>query len=342
MIRRLFVPLLLVAVILSGCSFHSQPELKKYQATFLTLFDTVTVIQGLDTSEEAFSQKAKQIHDELEVYHRLFDIYHDYDGISNLKTINDQAGIAPVTVDRKIIDLLLDCKEYYDLTGGLVNVALGSVLELWHEARSDSTNDPANAYLPDTNELAQAALHTDIDSLIIDETHATVYLSDPDSRLDVGAVAKGWAVQRVAETAPEGLLISVGGNVCATGPKDEDGTPWVVGINNPDGSKEYLHTLNVANGSVVTSGDYQRYFVLDDQVYHHIIDPSTCFPATLWSSVTIVCDDSGLSDVLSTALFLLPQEAGQQLLEQCNAHALWVDTDGNRYYSSGFADFIRT
>ena len=342
MTRKLIPVLLLAAVLFSSCSIVPQQNPKKYQASFLTLFDTVTVIQGLDISQEAFQEKAQKIHDELEVYHQLFDIYHDYDGVNNLKTVNDQAGIAPVTVDRKIVDLLLDCRSYYELTDGLINVAMGSVLQLWHEARSDSIDNPMNAYLPDPGELSQAAAHTAIDALVIDEENSTVFLSDPHCRLDVGAVAKGWSVQRVAETAPEGLLISVGGNVCATGPKDASGTPWVVGVNNPDGSEEYLHTLNVTNGSVVTSGDYQRYYVVDDRIYHHIIDPATLFPSTLWRSVTIVCHDSGLADALSTALFLLPQEAGQQLLDRCSAEAFWVDANGNRFYSPGFEKLIRT
>ena len=159
-------------------------------------------------------------------------------------------------------------------------------------------------------------------------------------RLDVGAVAKGWAVQRVAEESPTGLLISVGGNVCATGPKDETGTPWVVGINDPDGG-EYLHTIYNADASVVTSGDYQRYFVVDGKPYHHIIDPDTRMPGSLWRSVTIVCGDSGLADALSTALFLLPLEEGQALAEKCGAEVLWMDTTGELFYTPGFRELIK-
>jgi thiamine biosynthesis lipoprotein len=237
--------------------------------------------------------------------------------------------------------LLLDCKTYYELSDGKVNVALGSVLYLWHEARNEGINDPVNARLPDINRLQEASLHTGFDTVIIDEEHSTVYISDPDVRLDVGAVAKGWSVQQVADSAPEGLLISVGGNVCATGPKDENNTPWVIGIQNPSGS-DYLHTVYVSKTSVVTSGDYQRCFAVDGKLYHHIIDPETLFPSTYWRSVTIICDDSGLADALSTALFLLPLEEGQKLLDDCGAEAMWVDADGNQYYSPGFKALIRT
>jgi len=221
-------------------------------------------------------------------------------------------------------------------------VAMGSVLVLWHEARNDGINDPANAYLPMTEKLTEAAGHTDFDAIVIDEAASTVYISDPEMRLDVGAVAKGWSVQRVAESAPSGLLISVGGNVCATGPKDENGTAWVVGVQDPNGGDSYLHTLTVTKGSVVTSGDYQRAYVVDGELYHHIIDPVTLYPSTLWRSVTILCDDSGLADALSTALFLLPQEEGQKLLDKAGAMAMWVNREGKIFYSPGFQDYIRT
>ena len=336
-----FFPLILAILLLSGCSLtQSQP--KQYNATFLELFDTVTAMTGLSDSQEAFTTNAQAIRDALEVYHQLFDIYNDYDGINNLKTINDNAGIAPVKVDRKIIDLLLDCKAYYDLTGGLVDVTMGAVLQLWHEARSDGLDDPANAYLPDQAALDEAAKHRGWEYIVIDEDASTVYISDPDVSLDVGAIAKGWAAQQVSTIVPQGMMLSVGGNVCAPGPKDEHGTRWVVGVQDPDGGNEYLHTVYLSSGSVVTSGDYQRCYMVDGKIYHHIIDPATLYPSTHWRSVTIVCDDSGLADALSTALFLLPLEDGKALLERCGANAMWVDFSGECYYTPGFEEIIRT
>ena len=333
---------LLMCFLLCGCaSPAAQSETKIFEATFLNLFDTITVIKGTAESKDAFSVISQSIHDELQEYHQLFDIYKNYEGINNLKTVNDRAGEESVEVDRRIIDLLLDCKQYYELTDGKVNMAMGSVLNLWHIARNDGINDPVNAALPDEFALMEASTHTDLGSVVIDEEACTVYISDPNVRLDVGAVAKGWATQRAAENAPAGLMISVGGNVCATGPKDTNGTPWVVGVQNPSGG-DYLHTIYVSGGSVVTSGDYQRAYAVDGKLYHHIIDPETLYPSTYWRSVTIVCDDSGLADALSTALFLLPLEEGQQLLDQCGAEAMWVDADENQYYSPGFKALIRT
>lgn len=332
----------LALLFLTGCAstLGSQKQ-KQYQASFLTLFDTVTSIVGYADSEEAFRAETQQLHDALLEYHQLFDIYNDYDGINNLKTINDQAGIAPVTVDRRILDLLLDCKRYYELSGGAVNVAMGSVLNLWHQARTDGINFPESAQLPDEALLEEAQNHSSFDTVIIDEENSTVFLSDPQQRLDVGAVAKGWSVERVCRNAPKGLLVSVGGNVCATGPKPT-GADWVVGVQSPDGGSAYLHTLHISDGSVVTSGDYQRYYVVDGKTYHHIIDPKTAYPSRYWRSVTVVCDDSGLADCLSTALFVMPQADGQALLDKTGAVAMWVAPDGTISYSSGFESLIRT
>jgi thiamine biosynthesis lipoprotein len=315
---------------------------KQYTATFLTLFDTVTTVTGKAASKAEFDKQARGIHDELLEYHRLFDIYNEYDGLNNLKTLNDAAGGPPVAVDGRIVELLTDCKEYYTLTDGRVNVAMGSILSLWHEARAHGILDPENARLPDSQLLVEAAQHTDPDYVLIDAEAGTVCITDPQLRLDVGAVAKGWSVQRVAEAAPEGLLISVGGNVCATGPKDSSGASWVIGVQNPDGGDEYLHTLWLNRGSVVTSGDYQRAYCVQDQMYHHIIDPDTLYPSKYWRSVTIFCEDSGLADALSTALFLLPIEDGQRLVEGCGAQAMWVDGQGEIFYTPGFEVLIRS
>lgn len=336
---------LAVLLTLTGCGARAAEERtpKRYEASFLTLFDTVTTVVGYAESEEDFRAVTQRFHDELLEYHQLFDIYNDYEGIVNLKALNDSAGGGAVAVDGRIVDLLLFCRELYESTGGRVDVTMGSVLSLWHEAREEGVEDPEQAALPDIQALRAAAEHTGFDRVVIDEAAATVEITDPNLRLDVGAVAKGYAVERVCEGLPSGLLVSVGGNVRATGPKPQGDAPWVVGVQDPDGGREdYLHTVYVTDGSVVTSGDYQRYYTVDGVRYHHIIDPDTLFPAGYWRAVTILCDDSGLADALSTALYTLPREAGQALLDRCGAEALWVDGDGNEFYSLGFSELLRT
>ncbi|MBE6947754.1 MAG: FAD:protein FMN transferase [Ruminococcaceae bacterium] len=322
----------------AGCS--GTTEKPSCTVTFWDVFDTVTTITAVTDDREAFEKQAEAIHQALWKYHQLFDIYQEYDGITNLKSVNDAAGKAPVAVDAAIIRLLQDCKQYYQLTGGQVNVAAGSILKLWHDARETALHDPQQASLPEKSALQEAARYTDIEKLIIDEEKGTVFLSDEKMLLDVGAVAKGWAVQRVAENALGSFLINVGGNVCVTGPKDGE-IPWTVGVNNPDGSSNYLHRLSISGGSVVTSGNYQRYYMVNEQSYHHIIQLETMMPGDLWQAVTVVCPDSALADALSTALFLLPLEEGKALLQRAGGEAFWLDNANNRFYSDGFPALIK-
>lgn len=326
MLRKL-LPLVLV-LLLTGCA----PRKQVYETVFLDAFDTVISIRGYETSQKAFQETAEKAHREILRCHQLFDVYNTYPGISNLATVNAAAGGEPVAVEEPILDLLDFCRNAYDLTDGRVNAAMGSVLQLWHEAREAGLNDPEHSYLPDGDALREAAKHCSFDTVILGE--GTVFLSDPDQRLDVGAIAKGWTAQRVAEQLPEGYLLNMGGNICATGPKP-DGSLWVIGIQNPDGG-DYLRTVGLTKGSTVTSGDYQRQYIVDGKVYHHIIDPDTLMPAAYWRSVTILHPDSGLADCLSTALFLLPLEEGRALAEKTGAQVLWVAMDGTQLRTEGF------
>ena len=328
--------LALVLVLLLLPVFGAQGEsLQKFQHYFFGTFDTIITLIGYTKDAQTFETYAKLTEAEMRRYHQIFDQYNPYEGVNNLYAVNQAAADGPVPAEPELIALLAQIREWHTLYSDVTNPAMGSVLALWHDART------AGVALPKDAALQAAALHTDFDSVEIDESASTVYFTDPLLRLDVGAVAKGWAVQRVAEASPDGMLISVGGNVCATGPKDETGTPWVIGIQNPDG-EDYLHTVYLTRGSVVTSGDYQRAFSVNGKTYHHIIDPETLQPSGYWRSVTVICEDSGTADALSTALFVLPLKAGKALLADYGAEAMWVDSEGRIEYSYGFKELIRT
>ena len=255
-------------------------------------------------------------------------------------SVNDSAGKEPVTVEPEVLALLKDCRSYYEGTQGRVNVAMGSVLCLWHEAREAGLNDPDNARLPDMEALQEAAKHTSFDTVVLDENAGTVFLTDSDQRLDVGAVAKGWTAQRVGELLPEGYMLNLGGNVCTRGTKP-DGGKWNIAVQSPNVGEDNLCVVSLAGQSLVTSGDYQRNYTVDGKSYHHIIDPDKLMPSEYWRSVSILCNDSGLADCLSTALFLLPLEEGQKLAEQYKVEVMWVDADMNITQTPGFTAALR-
>lgn len=346
--KRLFCTVLVLCVclccVLSSCA--RQNEKSKYSTYSFDYFDTAITITGYENTQEEFDAVSAEILQELGEYHRLYSIYHRFDGLENLCTVNElvDGQHRTVTVDRRIIDLLLYAKEMYTKTNGVVNVAMGSVLSLWHDYRTLGMDDPAQATLPPMDALQAAALHTDITKVVIDESNSTVTLTDPLMTLDVGAVAKGYAVECVARSLEEkgvsGYVLNVGGNVRTVGGK-ADGTPWTVGIENPDG-EEYLAYLQLQGESVVTSGSYQRFYYVDGKAYHHIIHPDTLMPAEGYVSVSVVCKDSGLGDVLSTALFCMPQKDGLTLIESLpDVHAMWVTADGDKTFSSGWETYVK-
>lgn len=309
-------------------------------------FDTVISIVGYENTKEEFDNVANDILAQFAEYHKLYSIYHRFDGIENLCTINELVdGVhRTVTVDRRIIDMLLYAKEMYDLTDGMVNVAMGSVLSLWHTYRELGRDNPAEASLPPLESLTAAAAHTDISKLIIDVENSSVTLTDPLMKLDVGAIAKGYATECVARALEErgitGYILNVGGNIRSIGSKP-DGTLWTVGIENPLG-EEYLAYLQLNGESVVTSGSYQRYYYVDGKPYHHIIHPDTQMPAEGFLSVSVICTDSGLGDALSTALFCLPRENGLALVESMpKIEAMWVTEDGSKTVSSGWNEYVK-
>ncbi|MBE6955593.1 MAG: FAD:protein FMN transferase [Ruminococcaceae bacterium] len=338
--------LALTVCLLMGIFSACAPKTTKYSSYSMDYFDTVTTITGYAKSQEEFDAVASDVLSQLAEYHRLYTIYHRYEGLENLCTINELVDGAhrTVTVDRKIIDLLLYARKMYDTTGGMTNVAMGSVLSLWHDHRTVGKDDPALASLPPMDRLQAAAAHTNLDNLVIDEAACTVTLMDPEMTLDVGAVAKGYATECIARSLEEkgitGYVLNVGGNVRTIGTKP-DGTPWTVGLENPEGG-DYLAYLQLSGQSLVTSGSYQRFYYVDGKAYHHIIHPDTLMPAQGFVSVSVICSDSGLADALSTALFCLPLEEGQALVASLpGAEALWLSEDGTQTVSSGWQTYVK-
>lgn len=322
--------------LLASCS---QPTKNRYEGEFLLLFDTATRVIGYTETKEEFSTYMDQFYTELETYHQLYDIYNDYEGVNNLKTINDMAGIGPVEVDQRIIDMLKFSLEVADWSQGKVNVALGAVLRIWHDYREEGIS------IPSMEELRPASEHVNIEDLVIDEENSTVFLKDPEMRLDIGGVAKGYAVEMVGQyivsQGLEDVVVSVGGNVRTFGSRGKQGDLWRIGVQSPDKSSENLLMVEITGKSLVTSGDYIRYYEVDGKAYHHIIDPETLMPADYFTAVTILCQDSGMADALSTYLYIVPFEEGLDFIEGLDdAEALWIFKDGSQKTSSGFQSYV--
>ena len=323
---KLLVCALGCLVLLTSCA----PTPKRYSAVYADVFDTVTEFTAYCSSQEEFDSLSETVHAELRRLHEIFDIYSDY-GFPNAKVLNDSAG-SPVAMPDEFIELIDSAKTWHKKTSGKLNIALGSVLSVWHDCREREV-------LPDREALLLRAEHCGIESIAVDGN--TVTLLDPEMSLDFGALAKGYAAEKAAKAAisagADSFALSVGGNVVTCGEKPSG--RWEIGIEDPDGG--LLTTVKVAGECVVTSGDYQRYFEVGGVRYHHIIDPDTLYPADMWRSVTVISNSSADADALSTALFCMDYEAGSALAKEYGAEVMWVAKDGEITRSEGFKDYER-
>lgn len=332
----------------------------RYLDHYLDLFNTVTTLIGFEKTEEEFKEKAERLHDFAWKYHRQYDGYVPYSEVSNVYALNEKAGKGPQKISPELMDLLLFGKKMYEETEGKLNIALGAVTNLWQAYRekalalsAEEREKKAEDLVPKEEELRQAAEHIHMEDLLLDPIQGTAELKDPDMSLDVGAIAKGFAVQALTLYAEnelqlkENWLISAGGsNVRAIGgkPAEKGQVAWLVGLRDPRGESEgaYKHLLFLDNQSLVTSGDYERYYEVQGKRYHHIIDPSTLYPATYYQAVSVIMDDSGIADALSTALFTLPLEEGKALALRFGAEVLWELPDGTTEMTEGFRKHIQS
>jgi thiamine biosynthesis lipoprotein len=328
----------------------------KYTRSFATSFDTVITLVAYTASEAEFIRYADAAEALFLELHQLFDIYHEYPGLTNLMSVNRHAGQGPLKVDPRILDLIEFYQQHDPLAPGQVNAALGPVLAIWHDHRLAAAN--GDATVPDLTELQAAARHTDPSVIRINRADSTLELTDPQASLDVGAVAKGYATELVARRLltmglKSGIISAGGSNIRLIGrPADPTRSSFAVGIQNPflaeappdaqslaDISADIIETDDT---SIATSGDYQRYYSVDGIQYHHLIDPTTLMPAHYQRAVTIMTPDSALADYLSTAVFLLPYATGRQLVESLpDCEALWIFQDGSLAATDGMEAVLR-
>ncbi len=334
---------LLLMIILP--SFVPKTSARCYKRLRTDLFDTVCTFMAGADSPEHFEQNADLIFEELQLYNTLFNIYEEYEGINNLCTVNRMAGIAPVTVDARLIDFFIYMNSLPKEITDMVHPIYGALTLLWKEAA-------INAHPPEKEQLDEAWTHCQKELLLIDEEQHTLYLTDPDARLDVGAFAKGYAakmcVMLLEELEIKNYMLSLGGNISVKGVDPSTGRAWNVGIQDPQKKEDSaLLILQPGEDTVATSGTSWRYFTYNGKRYHHILDPDTLFPAERHTchSVSVLTSDPALADALTTALFIYTPKEGQALLDTLSqagtqAHALWIESDGTFLKSAYFDRYL--
>ena len=313
--------------------FHiEEAEYSLFTAAFFDIFDTVIFLRLFSNSQDEFDTKSEAIYNELKRLHMLFDIFNEYEGISNIATINRLAGVEPVAACEALLGLIEEGIDAHRRSGGAVNIAMGPVLRLWHDFLTGSASSP-----PNMEALEAAKLLSYINDVVIYNNQ--VFLARVGMSLDVGALAKGVALERAVAVAEDlGVIsgiISIGGDMALIGRPLDGRASWTIGIEDPEGG--IFGTKRLDSTSVASSGNYQRFVMYGENRYHHIIDPFTLLPAGQFSSLTIVHPSPMVAEFLSTAAFVMPFDGGIRLVTDLGAEALWILPDGSHRQTDGFA-----
>ncbi len=272
-----------------------------------------------DTAEAA----AKKAFDEISRVENLLSCHIEDSEISR---INNLAHKEPQQVSAETYNLLVRCMAYNKLTQGAFDITVKPLCDLWNI----NSNNPQ---VPSQEQIKKVLPSVGTDNIILKEENS-VYITNPDTKIDLGGVAKGYAADRVKlvleECGIKNALVDLGGNIYAMGNNGKTKS-WSVGIQKPFAERgQSFHTLELSDSSAVTSGAYERYFKQGENIYHHIIDPQSGYPANSeFDSVTIVSPSSELADMLSTAVYIMGEIEAESLIadiEHC--YGIMLKKDG--------------
>jgi FAD:protein FMN transferase len=282
-----------------------------------------------------------------QIYAEMFGRLKDLESIlsanrddTNIAVINQNAGIVPVKANPETMAILSEALLFSEKTGGLFDPTIGPLVKAWNIGTE-------YAAIPSKEKLETAKALVNWKKLTLSKENGTVFLQDRGMKLDLGAIAKGFAADEMTRIlTSHGIkraIIDLGGNIYAVGEKAK-GTPWVIGIRDPEQEQgESIMSIPVSNESVVTSGIYERFFMANGVRYHHILDPETGYPVNNeLMSVSIIATNSMLADALSTSTFLLGTEKGMELIESTEGtEAVFINKNHEVRYSKGLINKIK-
>lgn len=251
---------------------------------------------------------------------------------SAVSALNKNGEVKSATVS----DILLKCRKISEMSGGAFDLTVGRLSSLW-DFDDDIKKVPSEA------EIKKELSTVDYEKIAINGANVAI---GKGQTLDLGAVGKGAACDAakayLQKSGVKGAVVSVGGSILAFGKRNKIGDKWRIAVRHPREENTYIGVINLSEGFVSTSGDYEKYFEKDGKRYHHILDANTGYPAySGLSSVTVVCDSGTLSDALSTACFILGEEKSKELLDEYSAAAIFIDKDLN-VSTYGEVDFEKT
>jgi thiamine biosynthesis lipoprotein len=293
---------------------------------------TVIEITLIADDEEAANKASLQAFQEIKRLETLMSPWLDS---SDVTRINRSAGKERVKVSPETFEVIQKAQEISELSEGGFDITIGPLTELWRKAREKKIPPPVE----DVKEKLGLVNFKNIEMY----QEGKVFLKKKDMAIDLGGIAKGYAVDRAFELLKSlgyrNLIVNAGGDLRVGGLKNNQ--PWSIGIQNPRESKKILARISVSNMAVATSGDYEKFFIYEGKRYHHIFNPKDGFPTEGSQSVTIIAKDCITADGLATAIFVLGSEKGYSLCQQLDGvKCLIVDKEGKIIFSPSLKDRI--
>ncbi|MFQ5708818.1 MAG: FAD:protein FMN transferase [bacterium] len=271
----------------------------------------------------------KAFYDGFQEIARIENLLSSHKKSSEIAAINRQAGIAPVKVSDETFAIIKRSIAYSAKFGGMFDVSIGPITELW------GFNSDKKIAIPDKTTLNSLLDLVGYENVQMDAQETTVLLPKNGMRLDLGGIAKGYAIDRCAKILKqEGVrhfLVNAGGDIYASGYKFGH-EKWLVGVQHPRKPQELLATFEINDYAVATSGDYERYAIINGQRYHHIINPKTGFPSKQCQSVTVFAASAEQADAWATYLFVIGWRRHRSRSNADTIESLIVDGSGNVHY----------
>jgi thiamine biosynthesis lipoprotein len=262
---------------------------------------------------------------------RIEALLSTYQSDSQINQVNEKAGISPVKVDEEVFNLVERAQRISELTQGAFDLSYGSL------DKSFWNFDQNMKQLP-SKELAKNAVHLiNFKNIILNRANGTVFLVEKGMRIGFGGIGKGYAADQAKKMlVDEGFMngiVNASGDMCAWG-KRADGEDWTVGLSNPDFPRDILSEFSLNDSAVATSGNYEKFVIIDGQKYSHTIHPKTGFPIHGIKSVTVFAPFAELADALTTPIAVMGVEIGLHLMNQMNGVACIIIDDMNQVFST--------
>jgi len=324
----ILVCLSLVAISFFSCADRDRADADSGHQMIMGTFAHVVAV-----AEDSGTAK-KCVRAALEEIRKVDALMSDYKSDSEISRVNREAGEKAVRLSESTYEVLQRSVEFSKMTGGAFDVTVGPLIALFREAKE-------NKVAPSEQQIARAKSKVGFEKLRLDSENKTVRFSENGMLLDLGGIAKGYAIDKAIEAAKRdgaiGAMVDIGGDVRCFGLPPEGRDHWLIGLQDPNSAIEgiegggLLLVLKITNAAVATSGDYQQFVLIEGKRYSHILDRKTGTSAEGLSSVTIIADNATEADALATSISVMGAEKGLALIEKLPGTEAILITPGPKY-----------